>query len=337
MRAFLYKILSFIIGFFLIAICIELFLKFSEIKLPYKTLDPKIGKNYQSAVLINETKEGFYMGKTNEYGFIGDINKKENTIRIALFGDSFTEGFQVFEPYNFSRILEKSINDNSKVEIEILNFGISNVVLPEMYIRKKRLAEKFDIDLFVYVFDSYDFVFQPEGILSSIELIEKNNGLFIISNTSKPYQFYQKIKPIIDNSSYLNFVFDGYLLIRRGQALPKLFDKFYTEDTVNYFEGIQENPFEHLTPRYLKIISEMAKDKTIFVFRENADEKLKSTITTYNIPIIETEEVLNDLRQNGIDPYYWESTQTIGHFNYEANKAFGKYLSNKLAPFIKKK
>lgn len=337
MRAILYKILSFIVGFFLIAVCIEVFLKFSEIKLPFKTLDPEIGKTYQSNTLINETKEGFYMGKTNEYGFIGNINKKENTFRIALFGDSFTEGFQVFEPYKFSRVLEKSINKNLNVEVEILNFGISNVVLPEIYIRKKRLAEKFDIDLFVYVFDSYDFVFQPEGILNSVELIEKDNELSIIPNTSKAYQLYQKAKPIIDNSSYLNFAFDGYLLVRRGQAFPKLFDKFYSGNTVNYFIGIPDNPFENLTPKYLKILSEMAKDNTIFIFRENADTKLKSTITTYNIPIIETEEVLNNLRQKGINPYYWESTQTIGHFNYEANQAFGNYLSDKLAPFIKKK
>lgn len=337
MRAFLYKILSFIVAFFLIAVCIEVFLKFSEIKLPFKTLDPEIGKTYQSNSLINETKEGFYMGKTNEYGFIGNINKKENTFRIALFGDSFTEGFQVFETYKFSRILEKSINKNSKVEIEVLNFGISNVVLPEIYIRKKRLAEKFDIDLFVYVFDSYDFFFQPEGILNSVELIEKDNGLSIIPNTSEPFQLYKKAKPIIDNSSYLNFAFDGYLLFRRGQVFSKLFDKLYSGNTVNYSTEIPNNPFENLTPKYLKIISEMAKDNTVFIFRENADEKLKYTLAPYNIPIIETEEVLNNLRQNGINPYYWESTQTIGHFNYEANKVFGNYISDKLIPFIKKK
>ncbi len=329
--------MSFIVGFFLIALCIELFLKFSEIKLPYKTLDPKIGKTYQPNVPINELKEGFYMGETNEYGFIGNIHKKENTFRIALFGDSFTEGFQVFESYKFSRVLEQSINKKSKIKVEVLNFGISNVVLPEIYIRKKRLAEKFDIDLFVYVFDSYDFIFQPEGILNSVELVEKNNALEIVSNTSKPYKLYKKIQPIIDHSSYLNFAFDGYLLIRRGQALPKLFDKFYTENTIDYFKDIPDDPFDNISEKYLNIISEMAKDKTIFVFRESADEKLKSKIKTYHIPIIETEEVLNDLRQKGIDPYYWESTQTIGHFNHEANKVFGTYLSDKLAPFITNK
>lgn len=337
MRSIIFKLLSFIFGFALIVIALEFFLKFTEIKLPYKTLDPEIGKTYQPNVLINELKEGFYMGETNRYGFIGNLSKNKKTFRIALFGDSFTEGFQVFEPYKFSRVLEKSLNQKSKINVEILNFGISNVVLPEMYIRKKRLAEKFDIDLFVYVFDSYDFVFQPEGILSSVELIEKNNGLAIVPNASKSYKIYQKTKTVIDNSSYLNFAFDTYLLIRRGQALPILFDKFYPDTTINYFKGIESDPFHNLNTKYLKIIEEMGKDNSVFVFRESADKTLKSKIETYNIPIIETEEVLNELRLKGIDPYYWESTKTIGHFNHEANKAFGNYLGSKIQPFVKKK
>lgn len=336
MRTYFFKTLSFVGGFFLIVFALEFFLKFSEIKLPYKTLDPKIGKTYQSNVPINEVKEGFYMGETNSNGFIGNIDPKENVFRIALFGDSFTEGFQVFEPYKFSKILEKSINKKSNIKVEVLNFGISNVVLPEMYIRKKRLAEKFDIDLFVYVFDSYDFVFQPEGILNSVELIEKNNRLYIISNTSKSYQLYQKAQSVIDNSSYLNFAFDAYLLIRRGQALPIIFDKFYPENTIDYFKDNPGNPFNNLSEKYLKIISEIEKDKSVFVFRENIDETLKSKLLPYNIPLIETDEALNKLRQKGINPYYWKLTQTEGHFNYEGNKVFGNYLSDKLLPFIKK-
>lgn len=325
------------VGFILMVLAMELFLKFSEIKLPYKTLDPKIGKTYRSNVPINEIKEGFFMGETNAYGFIGNTTKKRNTFRIALFGDSFTEGFQVFEPYKFSRVFEKSINLKSTIPVEVLNFGISNVVLPEMYIRKKRLAEKFNIDLFVYVLDSYDFVFQPEGILSSVELAEKNNQLYIESSTSKSYEIYQKTQLLIDQSSYLNFAFDAYLLVRRGQALPILFDKFYPNTTIDYFEDLPNNHFNHLSEQYLKIIAEMAKENTVFVFRENADETLKSQLAPFNIPIIETKLILDRLRKKDINPYYWESTQTIGHFNFEANNAFGNYLGEKLLPFVKKK
>ncbi|WP_310560191.1 hypothetical protein [Flavobacterium sp.] len=299
-------------------------------------MDPQIGKTYQSNVPINEIREGFYMGETNSNGFIGKSRTKDNIFRIALFGDSYTEGFQLFEPYKFARVLEKSLNEKSEIEVEVLNFGISNVVLPEMYIRKKRLAEKFDIDLYVYVFDSYDFVMEPEGILNSVELIEKNNKLLIVPNTSKQYQFYQKMQFVIDKSSYLNFTLDAYLLIRRGKIMPILFDKFYPPKKINYRKKYSDLQFNNLSTRYLKIISEMEKDKSVFVFRENANKKLKSKLQHYNIPIIETRTALNTLRQKKINPYYWKLTQTKGHLNYEGNSVFGIYLSNQLVPFIKK-
>jgi len=335
LRTITHKILSFIVGFILIIIVVELFLKWSEIKLPYKTLDSKIGKTYQPNVLINEQKEGFYMGKTNSYGFIGNVDKKRNTFRIALLGDSFTEGFQVFEPYKFSRILEQSLNANSKLKIQVLNFGISNVVLSETYIRKKRLAEQFDIDLFIYVFDNYNIFYPQEGILNSVTLTQKKDTLLIVENTSKTYELYKKIQPLIDQSSYLNFVFDGYLLLQRGQAYPKLFDKFYIANSTNDIIDFTDYSNNSLSDLSLKIIYEMGKEKTIFVFRESAEKSLKSKIESYNIPVIETAEVLDSLRKKDIDPYYWESTQTYGHFNYEANKVFGEYISKKIAPFIK--
>jgi hypothetical protein len=276
------------------------------------------------------------MGETNSKGFIGKSSSKENIFRIALFGDSYTEGFQLFQPYQFASILEKSLNEKSEIEVEVLNFGISNVVLPEMYIRKKRLAEKFDIDLFVYVFDSYDFVMEPEGILNSVELIEKNNELIIVPNTSKQYQLYQKMQFVIDKSSYLNFTLDAYLLIRRGKVMPLLFDKFYPQKKINYGKKYSDLHFNNLSTRYLKIISEMEKDKSVFVFRENANKALKSKLLPYNIPIIETRQALNSLRHKDINPYYWKLTQTTGHFNYEGNNVFGIYLSDQLLPYIKK-
>jgi len=325
--------MSFIGGFILLVFALEIFLKCSEIKLPFKTLDEKVGKTYQSNILIHETKEGFYMGKTNTYGFVGNISKKKpkNVYRIALLGDSFTEGFQLFRPFHFSKILEQSLNKKLKDSVEVLNFGMSNVVLSEMYIRKKALVDHFDIDLFVYVLDSYDFIYQPEGILSSVELLEKNQELTIVPNASKSYKMYKKLQPLVDKSSYLNFVFDGYLLVRRNKAFPIIFDKFYPKTVASVHQEIPSSDvFNHISDQYFKIVSEMEKDKTIFVFREDADTILKSKLKSYNIPIIETKKALDEVRAKGINPYYWELIQTIGHFNYEGNVAFGKYLASKL-------
>lgn len=316
----------------------ELFLKFSEIKLPYKTIDEKVGKTYQSNALIHETKEGFFMGETNSFGFIGDTCKKTKKFRIALFGDSYTEGFQLFRKHHFSNILETELNKKSPIKVEVLNFGISNVVLPEMYIRKKMLAEQFNIDLFVYVLDSYDFIFLPEGILNSVTLIEKNNELQVVSENSKSFEFYKKVQPFFDNSSYLNFVSDAYLLVRRQQALPIILDKFYTSKSYQtyYQKPNSEDLSKLIPPLYLKIIQEMEKEPSVFVFREEAEKTIKYKLSNYQIPIIEAKPALDELRNQGIHPYYWELTQTYGHLNYKGNEKLGFFLSEKLLPYIKK-
>lgn len=338
MRRYFRHIISFIGGFILLVLALEVFLKGSEIKLPFKTLDENIGKTYQSNCLIHEMKEGLYMGQTNAYGFVGDVSKKKpkKVYRIALLGDSFTEGFQLFAPFHFSKILEQSLNKNLKDSVQVLNFGMSNVVLPEMYIRKKTLADQFDIDLFVYVLDSYDFIYQPEGILSSVDLSDDHGKLEIVRNQSKGYKIYQKIQPLVDHSSYLNLVFDGYLLVRRHKAFPIIFDKFYPKAQASESQQPPSSEvFHHLTDRYLKIISEMEKDNTIFVFREEANVVLKSKLKRYHIPIIETKQALDAVRAKGINPYYWELNQTIGHFNYEGNAAFGNCLASQLPLYLK--
>ena len=332
-------IIYFFVGFIFTILFLELFLKFSEIKLPYKTIDEKAGKTYQSDVLIHETKEGFFMDKTNAYGFIGDTCKSNKKFRIALFGDSYTEGFQLFRKYHFSEILEQELNKKSAVQVEVFNFGMSNVVLPEMYIRKKALAEQFNIDLFVYVLDSYDFIFLPEGILNSVALTEVNHTLQVTSVPSKSFDFYKKVQPVIDNSSYLNFVFDAYLLIRRQQALPIILDKFYTtRPNYTYYQKTNSyDTFEYIPAQYFKIIQEIEKEPSVFVFREDVDTTLKSKLSNYKIPVIETKTVLDELRNEGINPYYWELTQTYGHLNHHGNQKMGVYLSEKLLPYVRSK
>jgi len=329
-------LLSFAVGFALTILFLEVFLKVTEIKLPFKTLDTTIGKTYRADVPIHENKEGFYMGQTNAYGFVGKttLKKKPNVFRIAVFGDSFTEAFQLSEKYNFTKILEQKLKSKSAIEVEVLNFGMSNAVLSEMYIRKEKLAKQFDIDLFVYFFDSYDFVALPQGVINSVSLVDKNGSIQIEKSTATGYHYYKKMQPLIDNSSYINLFLDGFILYRNNQLKPILFDKFYKEAEITADYSYYDYYLEHLTPENKKILAEMEKEPTVFVFRENAETKLKQSLKQFNILIIETKPVLDTLRKQGIDPYYWELPKTSGHFNYEANRAIGIFLADRLVSRI---
>lgn len=335
------NIIFFLFGIFISILFFELYFKVTEIKLPFKTIDVNVGKSYQSNVLIHENKENLYLGETNQYGFVGNytLKKPDNTFRIAFFGDSFVEGFQVFEKHKFVNISEKYLNKNSKVNVEILNFSISNAVLPDIYIRKKRLAEKFDIDLFVYFLDSYDLILPSQSPLNSVELDFSTNFLKIKNVKSKSIASYYKLEPIIDNSSCFNLLLDTYFLYNRNELNEILLDKFYFKENIKHDYSYYDSIFKNLPNATTRIITDLNREKAVFIFREDINKDLKSSLQklpNFKIPIIETKPVLDSLSRKGVRPYFWENSQTEGHFNYKANESIGKFIAKKLKPFIKK-
>lgn len=335
------NIIFFLFGIFISILFFELYFKVAEIKLPFKTIDVNVGKSYQSNALIHENKENLYLGETNPYGFVGNytLKKPENTFRIAVFGDSFVEGFQVFEKHKFVNIAEKHLNKNSKINVEVLNFSISNAVLPDIYIRKKRLAEKFDIDLFVYFLDSYDLILPSQSPLNSVELDFSTNPLTIKNVNSKSIASYYKLEPIIDNSSCFNLLLDTYFLYNRNELNQILFDKFYFKEDIKYDYSYYDSIFKNLPESTTKIITDLNMENSVFIFREDIHKDLKTSLQklpNFQIPIIETKPVLDSLIKNGVRPYFWENSHTEGHFNYKANESIGKFISKKLKPYVKK-
>ena len=335
------SLIFFLFGILISILFLELYFKVTEIKLPFKTIDVNVGKSYQSNVLIHENKENLYLGETNQFGFVGNysLQKPKNTFRIAFFGDSFTEGFQVFEKHQFVNIAEKQLNKNSKLNVEILNFSISNAVLPDIYIRKKRLAEKFDIDLFVYFFDNYDLILPSQSPLNSVKLDFSTNYLAIKKVTSKSIVFYYKLETVIDNSSCFNLLLDTYFLYHRKELNSILFDKFYFKEDIKYDYSYYDRIFKNLPESTRRIITTLNKENSVFIFREDINKDLKKSLQklpNFQTPIIETKPVLDSLIQKGVRPYYWDNTQTEGHFNYKANESIGKFISKKLKPYIKK-
>ncbi|WP_136667220.1 SGNH/GDSL hydrolase family protein [Flavobacterium sp. H122] len=308
----------------------EFFLKGTEIKLPFKTFDKEIGKTYLPNSPINEIKEGLYINQTNQYGFIGNVSlkKKPNTIRIAVFGDSFVEAFQLDPKFNFCSILERNLNkavDNKT--IEVINFGLSNSVLPDVYIRKKLLAEKFDIDYCIYFFDSYDLILDSQSTLDPVKIINSNNKLQIVKNQSKAYELYYKAQTLIDNTSLINMIMEAYILHARGESRKIILDKFYQPETTAFDYSYYDYYFKNLTDLQIKMLKELLNDKSLFILNEKAEPALENTLKKYNFKFYETYPVLENLRQKGVNPYFWENSNMEGHFNYHAHEAIGNYLT----------
>ena len=106
------------------------------------------------------------MGRINKYGYTGIAyppERKKNTLRIALVGDSYVQGHYMSDKYYFGNIIGRNLQTflqqkellsglkhqnsentkNLKLKIEILNFGIAGSNLQRMYIRFKNQVSKF--------------------------------------------------------------------------------------------------------------------------------------------------------------------------------------------------
>jgi len=97
--------------------------------------------------------EGFSRGWYNSLGMPDverSLKKAPGVFRIALVGDSFTEGFSVHPPFRFGNLLETRLNSTFPGRnFEVLNFGVPAYNLAQKYIRLKTFALNFEPDLVI--------------------------------------------------------------------------------------------------------------------------------------------------------------------------------------------
>lgn len=97
-------------------------------------------------------KEGFGNSTINSFGMHDrerSLQKPAGTFRIAIMGDSLTEGQQVPMDKNYCALLEKRLNETGTRKYEVLNFGVSGYALGQEYLRMKDLALRFHPDLVI--------------------------------------------------------------------------------------------------------------------------------------------------------------------------------------------
>lgn len=103
-----------------------------------------------------ELKEFISYPRTNGQGFFDDefaLEKPENTYRMALLGDSFTQAAEVNVSDAFHHLLEKKLNENSAGKrYEVMNFGIGNTGTDKHYLLLKNYVLEYGPDLVVLDF-----------------------------------------------------------------------------------------------------------------------------------------------------------------------------------------
>jgi hypothetical protein len=333
MRGVLSKIGLYIIGAIIGLLLLELFYQLVEIQLPYHELNERLGKKMIPGRRINYFKEGFYLGASNEYGYLGNPYppaRNNNKIRIALLGDSFVEGFHVFEDHHFDRILEKKLNkDKAGQGYEIMNFGVGNYSYNDMVIQYKNYIEDFDPDILLFIVSDRDFQFREDFFIPSPVLKMKDDSLVIDYSFTdgRTYRIYNRLSFLMNNSCVVKALNNVYKMTGREAFKQVLFDKLYRPDVVESEFPISMDQETELDIRIFKSIEWFKDKKVFFVFKQDASEELMQEFENRGVICSIADAVLmRELGDKGINYKYWDVTNTYGHWNHAAQEVVGEHL-----------
>jgi len=94
-----------------------------------------------------------------------DRSPPPDTLRIALFGDSFTAGDDVGDDEAWGFLLERILNE-AGISTEVLNFGVGAYGMGQAYLRWQRLGKRFSPDIVI-------FGLQPENLKRNVNVFRQ--------------------------------------------------------------------------------------------------------------------------------------------------------------------
>ena len=158
---------------------------------------PNKGTTYIPHAYYRHTKEGFSEGYFNSHGFRDkerSYKKPENTFRILVFGDSYTDALQVPIEQTFVALLEKELNKKSKLKtVEVLNLGQSGFGTADAYMRYLNFGVQYSPDLVILAFYSGNDFRNNSKVLNQQSLafyfgFDENKNLELDSSLFDEYQ-----------------------------------------------------------------------------------------------------------------------------------------------------
>jgi len=323
-------------------ICFEFFLSWTKISVPSVVVnDSKLGYKFKPKAEIFSLEEGFCMGTINELGYIGpaySYKKESDVYRIALIGDSYVEGFQLFERHHFGRILENELQKITNKKIEILNFGVAGADFRKMYLIDEQLVSQFNTDLNLFFISTGSLINKDENLGPDFKVV--NDSLVIDYSFASSNEF--KIKEKLDftrNFAFYSLIQKAYARYKSGKALDILFDKFnfFKKTKKNKPESKKNNPRDKFYEVNRILFNKLNAKETIshhsvFIIRSKLPDHysfIKDKFLTYNLYTL-----TDSLKSIGKDPFYWKPTRVSGHWNHFGHKIIGKTLASFLSKYI---
>lgn len=343
------KIIKTIFFLGLITLFFELFLRFTEISLPSFVYDsPKFGRIHKpGADYFNILAEGFGMGEVNKLGYLGPAYPKhrdKNTLRIAMVGDSFVEGIQVFDRQHYRHILEDKLSRLLNKKVEVLNFGVGGYNLRDIYIDIKQRLLTYNPNIILVFIRAGNFVQGDQNPGPDLKLV--NDSLVIEYNykNTKQYKLRKKFQ-ILRDYSIGNLIKESYEEYYRKNyekiLLGKFYDLFYSTASSNDDEENDNIPDNHY--KINKVILEKISDydnssRKIFIVKSTKyPGSYDDLVSKLHLSEIELDSLLFNYSKGTDILNYWKGSGRTGHWNQRAHSVIGNYLANYVYDYLEEK
>jgi hypothetical protein len=317
------KCIIFLMAFSCTLGLLEIFLSFSEIiTKSLNHYDDGFGRARRANADFLDLNEGFGMGSFNQYGFLGPgypTEKSEGVIRIALIGDSYVEGFQVFDRHHMRYLMERKLSVETNRVVEIMNFGRSGIGFLDMFAIDNLFVQKFNPDITIYFVDDYclqsaqtDKLLPIVNIINDKPIIQVPQNLNSINSYKKQLYWLQKSSLIMMGRNVIN------LMKNKNLFFKKLFDKFY------FSVSEEKNLLKTGRNEYLFIIEELRQQNKFIVNRGWNSLALPEY---YNdMVILNVDELLRSNEEYDLSYHYWKGSGKTGHWNHLAHEVISKAL-----------
>lgn len=159
LKKFLFIVAAVLIGLLSVGLMLEVLLRITKYSTPsLGRVDYFTGWRLGEGAYYYHTKEGKSKGYINSHGlrdYEFSYEKPDNTYRILVFGDSYTEALQVDLDSCFVKILERKLNESppdATIKYEVLNMGVSGYGTANSYFLYTSEGVKYDPDLVILAF-----------------------------------------------------------------------------------------------------------------------------------------------------------------------------------------
>jgi len=243
------KVLLLFISIVSVLMLAEIALRIAKCSYPnFFTIDERLGVVLRPGTQSWYRREGVAFVRINSEGFRDREHSKqkpENTLRIAVLGDSFTDAWQVPLEKTFCSVMERSLSRCNALggkKVEVINFGVSGFGTARELIMLGYKVWDYSPDIVILAFFTGNDV--------------RDNSIKLDALDYLPYFVYKNEKLVLDNS----FIESRWYKTRKtplAKILYKIIDSSRIVQLIKEVNNIKKN--SAIAKQHQKIAGDLLK------------------------------------------------------------------------------